>query len=180
MNILNIIKLSKQLSKFVSIPYADGNLICDGELEVGKQLFIEDASGNLSPAAGEYETDDKIIRVENGIISEILEKEEEKQSDGTEEQTQDLEDETKSESKDNGSVDETKSESKDNGSVDEDKDKDKDKKIAELEAKVAELEAKIAELTSSMNFVKEELAKPVENFSSSKKNQKPLFKTYWG
>lgn len=163
MNILNIIKLSKQLSKFVSIPYADGNLICDGELEVGKELFIEDASGNLSPAEGEYETDDKIIRVENGIISEILEKEEEKQPDDTEEQTQNLEDETKSESKDNGSVDE-----------------DKDKKIAELEAKVAELEAKIAELTSSMNFVKEELAKPVENFSSSKKNQKPLFKTYWG
>lgn len=160
MNILNIIKLSKQLSKFVSIPYADGNLICDGELEVGKELFIEDANGNLSPAAGEYETDDKIIRVENGIISEILEKEE---SADTEEQTQNLEDETKSESKDNASVDE-----------------DKDKKIAELEAKVAELEAKIAELTSSMNFVKEELAKPVENFSSSKKNQKPLFKTYWG
>ena len=158
MNILNIIKLSKQLSKFVSIPYADGNLICDGELEVGKELFIEDASGNLSPAEGEYETDDKIIRVENGIISEIIEKEEEKQPTGTEEQTQNLEDETKSESKDNGSVDE---------------DKDKDKKIAELEAK-------IAELTSSMNFVKEELAKPVENFSSSKKNQKPLFKTYWG
>ena len=156
MNILNIIKLSKQLSKFVSIPYADGNLICDGELEVGKELFIEDASGNLSPAEGEYETDDKIIRVENGIISEILEKEEEKQPADTEEQTQNLEDETKSESKDNGSVDE-----------------DKDKKIAELEAK-------IAELTSSMNFVKEELAKPVENFSSSKKNQKPLFKTYWG
>lgn len=165
MNILNIIKLSKQLSKFVSIPYADGNLICDGELEVGKELFIEDASGNLSPAEGEYETDDKIIRVEKGIISEILEKEEEKETTGTEEQTQNLEDETKSET-----------ESKDNGSVDE----DKDKKIAELEAKVAELEAKIAELTSSMNFVKEELAKPVENFSSSKKNQKPLFKTYWG
>lgn len=163
MNILNIIKLSKQLSKFVSIPYADGNLICDGELEVGKELFIEDASGNLSPAEGEYETDDKIIRVEKGIISEILEKEEEKQPADTEEQTQNLEDETKSESKDNASVDE-----------------DKDKKIAELEAKVAELEAKIAELTSSMNFVKEELAKPVENFSSSKKNQKPLFKTYWG
>ena len=156
MNILNIIKLSKQLSKFVSIPYADGNLICDGELEVGKELFIEDASGNLSPAEGEYETDDKIIRVEKGIISEILEKEKKKQPAGTEEQTQNLEDETKSESKDNGSVDE-----------------DKDKKIAELEAK-------IAELTSSMNFVKEELAKPVENFSSSKKNQKPLFKTYWG
>lgn len=159
MNILNIIKLSKQLSKFVSIPYADGNLICDGELEVGKELFIEDAEGNLSPAEGEYETDDKIIRVENGIISEIVEKEEEKQPAGTEEQTQNLEDETKA-----------------NASVDE----DKDKKIAELEAKVAELEAKIAELTSSMNFVKEELAKPVENFSSSKKNQKPLFKTYWG
>lgn len=163
MNILNIIKLSKQLSKFVSIPYADGNLICDGELEVGKELFIEDADGNLSPAEGEYETDDKIIRVEKGIISEILEKEEEKESAGTEEEEQNFEDETKSESKDNGSVDE-----------------DKDKKIAELEAKVAELEAKIAELTSSMNFVKEELAKPVENFSSSKKNQKPLFKTYWG
>lgn len=161
MNILNIIKLSKQLSKFVSIPYADGNLICDGELEVGKELFIEDANGNLSPAAGEYETDDKIIRVENGIISEIVEKEEEKEPTGPEEQN--LEDETKSESKDNGSVDD-----------------DKDKKIAELEAKVAELEAKIAELTSSMNFVKEELAKPVENFSSSKKNQKPFFKTYWG
>ena len=159
MNILNIIKLSKQLSKFVSIPYADGNLICDGELEVGKELFIEDANGNLSPAEGEYETDDKIIRVEKGIISEIVEKEEEKQPSGTEEQTQNLEDETKA-----------------NASVDE----DKDKKIAELEAKVAELEAKIAELTSSMNFVKEELAKPVENFSSSKKNQKPLFKTYWG
>lgn len=159
MNILNIIKLSKQLSKFVSIPYADGNLICDGELEVGKELFIEDANGNLSPAEGEYETDDKIIRVEKGIISEILEKEEEKETTGPEEQN--LEDETKS---------------NDNGSVDD----DKDKKIAELEAKVAELEAKIAELTSSMNFVKEELAKPVENFSSSKKNQKPLFKTYWG
>lgn len=159
MNILNIIKLSKQLSKFVSIPYADGNLICDGELEVGKELFIEDANGNLSPAEGEYETDDKIIRVEKGIISGIVEKEEEKQPTGTEEQTQNLEDETKT-----------------NASVDE----DKDKKIAELEAKVAELEAKIAELTSSMNFVKEELAKPVENFSNSKKNQKPLFKTYWG
>lgn len=173
MNILNIIKLSKQLSKFVSIPYADGNLICDGELEVGKELFIEDASGNLSPAAGEYETDDKIIRVENGIISEILEKEEEKESAGTEEKQS-----TGTEENEQNFEDETKSESKDNGSVDEDK--DKDKKIAELEAKVAELEAKIAELTSSMNFVKEELAKPVENFSSSKKKQKPLFKTYWG
>ena len=171
MNILNIIKLSKQLSKFVSIPYADGNLICDGELEVGKELFIEDASGNLSPAAGEYETDDKIIRVENGIISEILEKEEEKESAGTEEKQS-----TGTEENEQNFEDETKSESKDNGSVDE----DKDKKIAELEAKVAELEAKIAELTSSMNFVKEELAKPVENFSNSKKNQKPLFKTYWG
>ena len=171
MNILNIIKLSKQLSKFVSIPYADGNLICDGELEVGKELFIEDASGNLSPAAGEYETDDKIIRVENGIISEILEKEEEKESAGTEEKQS-----TGTEENEQNFEDETKSESKDNGSVDE----DKDKKIAELEAKVAELEAKIAELTSSMNFVKEELAKPVENFSSSKKKQKPLFKTYWG
>lgn len=65
------IKLRNLLLRFTDIVTDKGNLTIDGELKVGATVYIED---DLA-LDGEYITEKEIIKVENGIITEIEVKE---------------------------------------------------------------------------------------------------------
>lgn len=65
------IKLRNLLLRFTDIVTNKGNLTIDGELKVGATVYIED---DLA-LDGEYITEKEIIKVENGIITEIEVKE---------------------------------------------------------------------------------------------------------
>lgn len=74
------IALKKVLSlEFGSIATDKGELVFDGELAVGTEVFIEDENAELQPAAdGEYTAEDgRVIVVEAGKVTEIREKEDE-------------------------------------------------------------------------------------------------------
>lgn len=60
------------LVKFADIPTDKGVLTVDGDLEVGKEVFTTDESGEIIVAEnGEYIYDNKTITVEGGIITNI-------------------------------------------------------------------------------------------------------------
>ena len=67
------LKLAKMLNiKFESVATDSVTLHYDGELEVGSEVFTYDEEGNLSiPEDGIYETEDKKITVESGIVTAI-------------------------------------------------------------------------------------------------------------
>ena len=74
------IALKKVLSlEFGSIATDKGELVFDGELAVGTEVFVEDENAELQPAAdGEYAAEDgRVIVVESGKVAEIREKEDE-------------------------------------------------------------------------------------------------------
>lgn len=55
-----------------------GTLIAENELEVGVEVFIEDENGEMVSAPdGDYTTDDKVITVVDGKVTEIKDKDEE-------------------------------------------------------------------------------------------------------
>lgn len=68
--------LRKVLLTCASIQTDKGELLYDGELEVGTEVFIQNAEGEIVPAGdGEYETEEKVIVVADGKVSEIRDKE---------------------------------------------------------------------------------------------------------
>lgn len=73
------LKLAKMLNiKFESVTTDKATLHYDGELEVGSEVFEYDEEGNLLiPDDGIYETEDKTITVEDGIVTAIEDKVEE-------------------------------------------------------------------------------------------------------
>lgn len=75
MNKTLIMKLAKVMAKFSEVTTDKGTLTTDGELEVGVEVYVEGEDGFEAAPDGEYETDDKIIVVADGKISEIREKE---------------------------------------------------------------------------------------------------------
>lgn len=60
-----------------SVETDNGELLYDGELEVGTEVFVADAEGNQTPAPdGDYVTEDgKTIKVAEGKVTEIVEAE---------------------------------------------------------------------------------------------------------
>lgn len=55
-----------------------GTLIAETEIEVGVEVFIEDENGEMVAAPdGDYTTDDKVITVVDGKVTEIKDKEKE-------------------------------------------------------------------------------------------------------
>lgn len=76
-------KLKVALKKMLALELGristeQGELVYDGELEVGVEVFIEDENGELQPAPdGEYVADNSTIVVADGKVAEIREKEEE-------------------------------------------------------------------------------------------------------
>lgn len=124
----------------------------DTELMVGYKVFVEDEAGNKVPAAdGEYVSDENVIKVEGGVVTEIEKKEE--NPENTQEEVQE---ETKEETQEEAmeevqeTVEETV-ETPENApeNNEEDKTAELEKRVADLEAKIAELEAKIVDIATT-------------------------------
>ena len=72
----NLLKLRKMLLALQETETDKAKLIHEGDLEIGIEVFVEDESGELVPAAdGEYATEDKVIVVSEGKVAEIKDKE---------------------------------------------------------------------------------------------------------
>lgn len=66
------LKLAKMLSKFAEVTTDKGVLICDGEMVVGKEVFLVDADGEyVSAPDGDYIDGETTYKVTDGVISEI-------------------------------------------------------------------------------------------------------------
>lgn len=87
-------KLKVALKKMLSLELGrvatdKGELVFDGELAVGVEVFIEDENGELIPAPnGEYDAENSVIAVEDGKVTEIKEKEAENAPEETNEETE--------------------------------------------------------------------------------------------
>ena len=67
------LKLAKMLSKFAEVTTDKGVLICDGEMVIGKEVFLVDADGEyVSAPNGDYIDGETTYKVMDGIISEIV------------------------------------------------------------------------------------------------------------
>lgn len=137
-----LFKLAHLLLKFAEVPTDKGVLVSDGDLEVGVEVQLINADGEVVAAEdGEYKTEADVIKIEGGKVAEIapieLPAEEE------EEPAEELEEEAHAEEV---------------PAVDEEKEQLK-ARVAELEATVAEKDAKIEELTAEIEQLKN---KPVD------------------
>lgn len=73
-----LLRLAKALLSLSQTETDKGTLIAENELAVGVEVFIEDENGEMVAAPdGDYTTDDKVITVVEGKVTEIKDKEEE-------------------------------------------------------------------------------------------------------
>ena len=127
----------------------------DSELMVGYKVFVEDEAGNKVPAAdGEYISDDNVIKVEGGVVTEIEKKEdapeetqEEVKEDAQEAQEEVMEAVQEEVQETVEETQETPAETPEN--KEEDKTAELEKRVADLEAKIAELETKLIEIATA-------------------------------
>ena len=116
-NMNKLFKMAKAILKLAEIATDKETLIVEGELEVGKPVFVEAEDGPTPAEDGEYKLEDEtIVVIVNGVIAEIKTVEEPK-----EEETPVVELE------------------------EENPEPEEDPKVAELEARIKELEAEIEE-----------------------------------
>lgn len=67
-----LIKLAKLVMKFATLVTDKAELIYNGDVEVGVEVFIEDEAGEIVPAAdGDYTAEDMVITVADGVITEV-------------------------------------------------------------------------------------------------------------
>lgn len=149
-----IFKLAKMLMKLAEIKTDKETLIIDGEIEVGKTALIETENGPEPAADGEYKLEDEtVIRIVEGVITEIIEVEKEPEAPEV------LEEEVKPEETPDPRIEELEARIKELEVVIE----EKDTRIAELEAEIAgkteELEAANAKLRLS---VEEPITKKID------------------
>ena len=151
-NIMSKIKeaLKKLLMEFNNLSTDRAELYWeeDSELNVGYKVFVEDAEGNKVPAEdGEYISDENVIKVEGGIVTEIEKKD---PADSEEEQAaEETQEEVKAE-EEAPAEPETPAQEEAPAQEEEPKTDEKDEKISELEGRIAELEAKIEELAGKI------------------------------
>lgn len=119
----------------------------DTELMVGYKVFVEDEAGNKVPAAdGEYVSDENVIKVEGGVVTEI-EKKEENPENTQEEVQEETQEEAMEEVQE--TVEETVETPENAPENNEDKTAELEKRVADLEAKIAELESKIVDIATT-------------------------------
>ncbi len=136
-----LFKLAHLLLKFAEVPTDKGVLVSDGDLEVGVEVQLINADGEVVAAEdGEYKTETDVIKIEGGKVAEIAPIE----LPTEEEPAEELEEETPT--------------PEEAPAVDEEKEQLK-ARVAELEAAVAEKDAKIEELTAEIEQLKN---KPVD------------------
>ncbi len=132
-----LFKLAHLLLKFAEVPTDKGILVSEGDLEVGVDVQLVNADGEVVAAEdGDYLTESDTIKVEGGKVVEITPIETPAEEDTAEE----LEEEAPA------------------PVADEEKEQLK-ARVAELEAAVAEKDAKIEELTAEIEQLKN---KPVD------------------
>lgn len=88
---LNIVKLWQAMLQLNSIKTDKGDIVIDGEVEVGAEVYVQDENGDyVSASDGEYVTDEKVIVVADGKVSEIKDKPEEKEDEPKEDEPVEL------------------------------------------------------------------------------------------
>ena len=129
-------KLAKMILKLGEIKTDKETLIVDGEIEVGKPVFVETEEGPIEAADGEYVAEDgTVIIVEAGVIAEIKPVEEKAPVEETPIEAE----KAPVEETPNAEVEELKAKlAEEEATIAE-----KDNKIAELEATIAEQEEKL-------------------------------------
>ena len=153
-----LIKLRQMLLKFEDINTEEGVVLSvEGDLEVGKEVFTTDDNGDVVPAPdGDYNYENKVITVAEGVITVIADKE---APVGTPaEETPAEEPVVEENEEDAPAAEETPAED------------EKDAKIAELQARIAELEAENAELKAKLE---EPADKPAEEEFKSQEADEP-------
>ena len=161
-----LLKLARMVMHLSEVKTNKGELISETVIEVGSEVFIEDANDMLVPAPdGEYVTQDEVtLVVADGKVVEIREKETEEAP--VEEQP--VEEPLAEEPVEEQPVEEAPVED------------DKDKRIAELEAQIAELNQVIVEKDELIGELRKKLeesdAKPAEE---QLKSQKPETKSWF-
>lgn len=152
-----LIKLRQMLLKFEDILTEEGiTLTVDGELEVGKPVFTTDDENDMVPAPdGDYNYENKVITVAEGVITVIADKEAPVETPAEEPVEEPVVEENEEEAP---AAEETPAED------------EKDAKIAELQARIAELEAENAELKAKLE---EPADKPAEEEFKSQEADEP-------
>ena len=161
-----LLKLARMVMNLSQIKTNKGELISETVIEVGSEVFIEDANDMLVAAPdGEYVTQDEVtIVVADGKVVEIREKETEEQP--IEEQP--VEEPLAEEPVEEQPVEEAKPD-------------EKDAEIAKLQAQIEELNSIIAEKDEEIGRLKAELEKSdsqpaEEQLKSQKTETKSWFK----
>ena len=168
-------KLAKMILSLAEVKTNKGELISETVIEVGSEVFIEDANDMLVAAPdGEYVTDDEItIVVADGKVAEMREKEPEEQP--TEEQPEQPVEEPLAEEQ--PTEEQPTEQEPENQEPVED---EKDKRIKELEAQIEELNNIIVEKDTEIGRLKAELeksdSKPAEEQLKSQKVVKSIWK----
>lgn len=167
------------LSFIKEITTDKGLLVIDGEVEVGNEVFVYDNEQNAPVPApdGAYKTDELIIAVEGGKITEVknLEVEEPIVTEPEAETEPETEEEKVETEEEEPTVEEEPT--TEEPVVDEEKEQLK-ARIAELEALVEEKDAKIAELQAVIDEYKAKEETPAaepaeeESFQMSKQDEK--------
>lgn len=164
-----LLKLARMVMNLSQIKTNKGELISETVIEVGSEVFIEDANDMLVAAPdGEYVTQDEVtIVVADGKVAEIREKEQDEQP--TEEQPKQPVEEPLAE------------QPTEEQPVEEAEPDEKDKRIAELETQIAELNQVIVEKDEEIGRLKSELEKSdsqpaEEQLKSQKTETKSWFK----
>ena len=166
-----LLKLARMIVNLSEIKTNKGELISETVIEVGSEVFIEDANDMLVAAPdGEYVTQDEVtIVVADGKVVEIREKETEEapvEEQPTEEQP--VEEPLAEEPVEEQPTEEAPVED------------DKDKRIAELEAQIEELNNIIVQKDELIGELRKKLeetdTKPAEE---QLKSQKPERKTWF-
>jgi hypothetical protein len=159
-----LIKLRQMLLKFEDINTEEGVVLSvDGELEVGKEVFTTDDNGDVVPAPdGDYNYENKVITVSEGVVTVIADKEAPVETPAEEAPAEEepvVEETTEEETPaEEPAPEETPAED------------EKDAKIAELQARIAELEAENAELKAKLE---EPADKPAEEEFKSQEADEP-------
>ena len=169
-NMNKLYKMAKTILKLESIPTDKETLVIQGELEVGKPVFVETEEGPIDAPDGEYTLEDgTIVVVEGGVIAEIRPVEEKPEEETPAEEVLE-EEETPAE--ENTEVEELKNRIAELEAEIEKKDTriaeleaeiaNKDTRIAELEAEIANKDTRIAELEAEIEKKDEQLKLSVE------------------
>ena len=164
-----LLKLARMVMNLSEVKTNKGELISETVIEVGSEVFIEDANDMLVPAPdGEYVTQDEVtIVVADGRVSEIREKETEEAP--VEEQPMD--EQPVEEPLAEEPVEEQPTEEPD----------ERDQRIAELEAQIEELNQVIVEKDELIGELRKKLeetdSRPAEEqLKSQKTEHKTWFK----